>query len=280
MSVVKSDNTPHDLKLDMHWVVIVYKILILGIFLLSLMGFIVSMVGSEALDEGPEFEDVKDLYHNILIGEMFPSGKVYLERFLLDGGYDNVQHFEGLNYPEEIVIYPLKKAKWANVRASFSRLMKETYIGEIEKNSKYFQYPFDKPPQDALLYKAEKKITDAPMTVLSINNYEIEKITYFDNSHIREYSQIDYKVAMKHISYDHERKEKYGSSLSRITRAHTILNARKIALFRIKNVDYDVLLSVYNTHGIEYASAVYVIDFIKNGKIILTKEKYNTDGPY
>ena len=62
--------------------------------------------------------------------------------------------------------------------------------------------------------------------------------------------------------------------------ANTILNARKIALCRIKNVDYDVLLSVYDTHGIEYASIVYVIDFIKNGKIILTKEKYNTDGPY
>ena len=60
----------------------------------------------------------------------------------------------------------------------------------------------------------------------------------------------------------------------------SLLNARKIALFHIKNFDYDVLLSLYNTHGIEYASTVYVIDFIKNGKIIFTKEKYNTDGPY
>jgi hypothetical protein len=58
------------------------------------------------------------------------------------------------------------------------------------------------------------------------------------------------------------------------------LNARKIALFRVKNVDYDVLLSVYETHGGEYASTVYVIDFMKKGKIILTKRKYNTDGPY
>jgi hypothetical protein len=39
-------------------------------------------------------------------------------------------------------------------------------------------------------------------------------------------------------------------------------------------------LSVYETHGIEYASTVYVIDFILNGKVILTKEKWNTDGPY
>ena len=252
----------------------------IAIFSLSLMGLIVSMVGSKALDEGPEDDDIKDLYHNILIGELFPSGNVYLERFLLDGGHDNIQHFEGLNYPEEIAIYPIKKAKWASVRASFSRLIKATYIGETEKTSIYFKHPFSKPRQDALLYKVEKKITDTPITVVSINNYEIEKIIYFDGSQIREYSHTDYKVAMKHIRYDHERKDKYGSSLSKITKANTILNARKIALFRIKNVDYDVLLSVYMTHGIEYVSTVYAIDFIQNGTIILTKEKYNTDGPY
>jgi hypothetical protein len=118
------------------------------------------------------------------------------------------------------------------------------------------------------------------MTVVSINNYKIEKMIYFGGSDIREYSPIEYKAVMKHIKDDHEWKDKYDSTLSKITRDNTILNARKIALFRLKNVDYDVLLSVYNTHGIEYASTVYVIDFIKNRKIILTKEKYNTDGPY
>ena len=244
------------------------------------LSLILSMVTSEALGEGPDDNAITDLYHNILIGELFPSGNVYLERFSLDGGFDNVQYFEGLNYSEEIAIYALKKAKWASVRASFSRLIKETYIGETEKTSIYFTHPFSKPRQDALLYKVEKKITDTPMMVVSINNYEIEKIIYFGGSDVREYSHIEYKAAMKYIRDDHERKDKYGSTLSKITRANTILNARKIALFRIKNVDYDVLLSVYDTHGIEYASTVYVIDFIKNGKIILTKEKYNTDGPY
>jgi len=253
------------------------KRLIIAIFSFSL---IVSMVSSEALGEGPADNTIKDLYHNILIGELFPSGNVYLERFSLDGGYDNQQHFEGLNYSREIAIYPLKKAKWASASGSFGRLIKETYIGETEKTSKYFKHPFSEPRQDALLYKVEKKITDTPMTVVSINNYEIEKMIYFGGSDIREYSDIDYKAAMKHIRCDHERKDKYGSTLTKITKANTILNARKIALLRIKQVDYDVLLSVYNTHGVEYASTVYVIDFIKNGKIILTNEKYNIDGPY
>jgi hypothetical protein len=159
-------------------------------------------------------------------------------------------------------------------------LIKATYIGETEKTSIYFKHPFSKPRQDALLYKVEKKRTDTPITVVSINNYEIEKMIYFDGSDIREYSPIEYKAAMKRIRDDHARKDKYGSALSKITKADTILDARKIALFSIKNVDYDILLSVYMTHGIEYASIVYVIDFIKNGKIFLTKEKYNIDGPY
>jgi hypothetical protein len=116
--------------------------------------------------------------------------------------------------------------------------------------------------------------------VVSINNYKVEKMIYFDGSTIRESSHIEYEAAMKHIRDEHRRKDKYGSTLSKITKTNTILNARKIALFRIKNVDYEVLLSVYNTHGIEYASTVYVIDFMKNGDIVFTKEKYNIDGPY
>ena len=244
------------------------------------LSLIVSMVSSEALGEYPEDNDITDLYYNILIGELFPSGNVYLERLSLNGGAYYSQNFEGFNYSKEIEIYPLKKAKWTSVSASFSRLINETYIGETEKNSKYFKYPFAKPPQDALLYKAEKKIMDTPMTVVSFNNYQIEMTTYFDGSDIREYSDKDYKAAMKRIGDDHERKDKYGSTLSKIAMANTILNARKIALCRIKNVDYDFLLSVYETHGGEYASTVYVTDFILNGKVILTKEKYNTDGPY
>jgi len=253
------------------------KRLTIAIFSLSLF---VSMVSSEALGDGPKGNDIRNVYNNILIGELFPSGNVYLERFSLSGGAENNQHFEGFNYSKETAIYPINKANWDSIGASFSRLIKATFIGETEENSVYFRHSFSKPRQDALLYKVEKKRTNTPMTVISINNYEIEKRIYFGGSDIREYSPIEYKAAMKQIRDDHEHKDKYDSTLSKITRANTILGARKIALFRVKNVDYDVLLSVYKTHGNEYASTVYIIDCIKNGKIILTKEKYNTDGPY
>ena len=243
------------------------------------LGLIVGMVSSEALC-GDSEDNIKDLYYNILIGELFPSGDVYLERFSLDGGFDNFQNFEGFNYAEELEIYPIEKTKWTSLRASLSRLIKETYIGETEKTSIYFKHPFSKPRQDALLYKVEKQRMDTPITVVSINNYEIEKTIYFGSSDIRDYSHEEYEAVTKLIRDDHELKDAYDSTLSKIKKSDTILNARKLALFRIKNADYEVLLSVYDTHGIEYASTVYVIDFIKNGKIILTKEKYNTDGPY
>lgn len=235
----------------------------------------------ELINKGkPDDNAVTEIYHNILIGELFPSGNVYLERFSLDGGADCSQHFERFTYSEEIAIHPIKKAKWASVKASFSRLIKATYIGETEKDSRYFNYPFSEARQDALLYKVEKKTTDVPMTVVSFNKYQIEKVIYFGGSDIREYSHKEYEAAMNHIRDDHERKDKYDSTLSKIQTANTILGARKIALCHIKNVDHDVLLSVYETHGIEYASTVYVIDFILNGTVILTKEKWNTDGPY
>jgi hypothetical protein len=105
-------------------------------------------------------------------------------------------------------------------------------------------------------------------------------VIYFGGSDIREYSDKEYEAAMKYIRDDHQQKDTYDATLRKIQTADTILGARKIALCHIKNVDYDVLLSVYETHGFEYASTVYVVDFILNGNVVLTKEKWNTDGPY
>jgi hypothetical protein len=253
------------------------KRLIIAIFSLTL---ILCTVGSDAQCGGSEVNNIKNLYYNILIGELLPSGNVYLERFSLDGGYDNQQHFEGFNHSNQIDIHPIKQAEWRRVKAKFSRLIKATYIGGIEKNSEYFEYPFSKASQDALLYKLGKQTTDTPLTVVSINNYQIEELIYFDGSDIRKFSNMEYNAVIKHIKRDHERKDNYGTTLSKINEANTLLNARKLALFRIKNVVYEVLLSVYRTHGTEYASTVYVIDFKKNGQVVFTKEKYNTDGPY
>ena len=43
--------------------------------------FIISMVSSEVLSEDPEDKDITDIYYNILIGELLPSGNVYWRGF-------------------------------------------------------------------------------------------------------------------------------------------------------------------------------------------------------
>lgn len=48
----------------------------------------------------------------------------------------------------------------------------------------------------------------------------------------------------------------------------------------IKNLNVEVMISKYITHGLEYVSMVYVLDFVRDGVIVKTHEKYNTDGPY
>jgi hypothetical protein len=48
----------------------------------------------------------------------------------------------------------------------------------------------------------------------------------------------------------------------------------------VKNTQFEILISKYSTHGYEYVAEVYVVDFIKYGKVIKTYEKYNWDGPY
>jgi hypothetical protein len=79
------------------------------------------------------------------------------------------------------------------------------------------------------------------MTVVSTNTYAIEKMIYFGDFDIREYSNTEYESAMKRIKCDHERKDKYDSTLSKITQADTMLNVRLTALFRLKKHDCDVL---------------------------------------
>jgi hypothetical protein len=159
-------------------------------------------------------------------------------------------------------------------------MLKATYIGAAEKGSRYFRYPFSKPRQDALLYTVARRRPDTPLMVVSVNRHKIAKVVYFDDSEKRAYSRAEYEAALAQIGKDHEHKDRYASTLAQISRADAILDARKIALFRLKHVAYDLWLSVYHTHKKEYAATVYVIDIIKNGETVYTKEKHNFDGPY
>ena len=223
--------------------------------------------------------NIADVHNNILIGEILPSGKVYLEWISLNGGYDNLQRFDGLQYQKKLRLYPLEKGDADHFDARFVKVIKDTYIGDVEKESGYYAHPFSRSRQDALVYRSDRKPGKATIC-FAVNNHAVERVTYFGKNEKRKYSKEEFRKAMDHVKRDNEAKEKHGSTLVNITKDDTILNATKKTLIVIKNVDYDILLSTYSTHGMEYASDVYVIDFMKNGKVVVTKEKWNTDGPY
>lgn len=251
------------------------KRLLLPVFLLTL-----AAAASNAGEGSATGKNViADIYNNILIGEVLPAGTVYLERISLNGGYDNVQRFDDLNYQKQLRLYPLERGGVDHFDARFVKLIKDTYIGGIEESSGYYLYPFSQSRQDALVYHSDKKPGKAT-TGIALNNYAVRKISYFDKNDKRKYSKAEYKKAVDQVMRDNEAKEKHGSTLAKITKNHTVLNATKKALIVIKNVDFDILLSTYRTHGMEYASDVYVVDFVKNGTVVMTKEKRNTDGPY
>ncbi|HAK60844.1 MAG TPA: hypothetical protein DCO77_10750 [Nitrospiraceae bacterium] len=249
-------------------------------FLLPVFLLVLAAALSNAEDVSAKgMQDIAAVTNNILIGELFPSGTAYLERISMNGGYDNVQRFDDLNYEKQLRLYPLEKGGADHFDARFVKVIKNTYIGGIEEGSGYFLYPFSQSRQNALVYQADKKPGKAT-TGIALYNYTVSKIIYFNKNDKRKYSKEEYRKAMERVRRDNEAKEQHGSTLAKITKNNTILNATKRALIKIKKIDYDILISTYRTHGMEYASDVYVVDFVKHGTVVMTKEKHNSDGPY
>ncbi len=244
--------------------------------LLILLTIPANSLHSEELQQN---KDDLDVYNDMLIGEILPTGRVYLELFSKSGGFDNFQRFHDFDYQRKFKIYPIEKMDITYFDATFAAIIKEKYIGGIEADSRYFSNPFSKPKQDALLYLTNDKPSKVS-TCISFNKYQVNKVIYFYGNDKRKYSREEYKTAMKFMKDVNKRIKKAGGPLASITKDYTILNATKKMLISIENIECDILLSIYVTHGFEYVTTVYVIDFILNGKVILTKVKYNYDGPY
>lgn len=224
-------------------------------------------------------ETISRIHKSFLIGEMLPSGNVYLEWLALDGGFDNFQKFDGSRYPKKLKVFPLVGANNTQYQAVLKRIVRNKYIGDLEKSSRYFSYPFSEFKQDALLYMTSYKPKSA-MLIISHKDGAIESVSIFSKKVKREFTEKEKKDAMKQVATDNKYKKENGSTLAEITAENTILGANKMALIQLKGTGYNILLSKYRTWGMEYASNVYVSDFIKDGKVVETMEKNNTDGPY
>jgi len=224
-------------------------------------------------------QEINRLYNGFLVGEMQPNGKVYLERLALDGGFDNLQKFAGSTYPGKLKIFSLGKFGKAQYLASRKTVVRKKYIGDLEKSSHYFSFPYSTPEQDALLYVTSDKSAQ-PVLVIAHENDAIESASLFPENEIRECAGQEKEDALKQVAADNKFKKENASTLAEIKPENTILGARKIAQLKVKGTGYTVLLSQYRTWGMEYVSEVYVTDFVVNGQVVKSFSKNNVDGPY
>lgn len=228
-------------------------------------------------------QEIAHLYNGLLVGEIQPNGKVYLERLALDGGFDNMQQFAGSTYPDKLKIFPLvgSGALQPGVQylASRKTIIRKKYIASLATGSHYFSHPYSTPGQDALLYVTSYQPAQ-PVLVIAHENDAIESVLLFTENEKREYTEQEQKDALKQVAADNKFKKENGSTLAAIKPENTILGARKVAQLKLMGAGYTVLLSRYRTWGMEYVSEVYVTDFLVNGKVVKSFLKNNVDGPY
>lgn len=216
---------------------------------------------------------VDTLYKNLYIGETFTSGFAYIEPFStkrmdLEGEPVNIS-----NYPNSAKIFCIDNniSYDSSIDSKFS-----TYVPEVEKDSIYFHQSFSKPTQYGLRYKLNI-LPKNQSKVIALLNYEILSGDLSVKDEKRTYSTEEYNNALSEIKKDKDTRDP-SSTLSNIELDSTIVAAKKIGVFSIKNSDIKILLSIYYTHSYENAAIVYVVDFIKDNKVIKTYQKYNWYG--
>lgn len=219
--------------------------------------------------------EIESIYKKLYIGEMYETGYIYIEPFSVERNIINKKiNFD--YYPKDILFYPFSGGN-DSLLASFDSFF-STYVPGIEENSSYFLQAFSEPDQYGLRYKLSNKQNVSQIGV-SLFDHEITKIVMSDENKKRSYSQNEYDKALSLIEKD-KKIDKSDRTLDYISLDNTIVGAQQICRISIKDTQYELLISKYLTHGFEYVAEVYVADFIQDGKVIKTYEKYNWDGPY
>lgn len=215
------------------------------------------------------------LYKNLYIGETLESGYIYIEPFNADRKTVN-EAVAPANYPDAIKFYSVENGD-SSFSASFDSSF-DYYVPQQEESSIYFTQSFSQPKQYGLKYKLDKA-PDKAAIGLAVFEHEISGVDCSIAGNKRSCSQEEYDNAVKAVAQDKAVPE--GSrTLSNIEMDNTIVGAQLMCSVKIKDSNVDMILSKYFTHDTEYAAQVYVIDFVKDGKVVKTYEKHNWDGPY
>ena len=107
-------------------------------FLLLFVLIVYSSKAEETADTYETNEKILDLYNNILIGEIFRSGIVYLEYFHINRYEALSENLNALKHIRKLKVYPVRDTSYKYFKASFKKIVKGEYIPDLEENSRYF----------------------------------------------------------------------------------------------------------------------------------------------
>lgn len=220
---------------------------------------------------------IENLYKNLYIGEIFNTGFIYIEPFSVDRKAAS-QTTEFSSYPNKVSFVPCYKDNRKKFYdATFDSVFK-IYVPNTEKDSNYFLQPYSETVQCGLRYKTSFLSENTKLGIASFYN-NISNIDYEVEGKKRSFSDLEYQRAKNEVIEDQKIKESE-RTLSFISLEDTIVGAKQILIIHFNDNPYKIRLSKYSTHGFEYVAIVYVLDILKDGKVVKTYEKYNWDGPY
>lgn len=231
--------------------------------------------GIEAFEGDLDIElesNVTSLFKNLFIGEMNKSGFVYIEPFRVNRGAGGTGELKYKNYPSSIQFYSIDDE--CSIFTAIFDSESNIYIPSIEEGSLFYNQGFDESNQSVLCYKTSV-IPDDELVGITVFNYEIENIDFSIRGNERVYIESEYNDSLINVNETNKINGSDEGILREITLDDTIIGAKQVCLISIKDVDIKILLSKYMTVGYESTADVYVIDFIKDGKVIQTIEKYN-----
>ncbi|WP_156825392.1 hypothetical protein [Leptospira yanagawae] len=211
---------------------------------------------------------------NIFIGESFENNLVLVEPFEFDN-HDHANNFKFFNIRRTISAFAFQTLNAQKINGKFiehSRL----HLSKIYDRPKYFNMTISEPIFELLKYKTNENIINNSI-VFGVFDLDFEKADCSIFGKKRPYTKEEYKEALEELKEDHQSTDR---TLDFKSPEETILNARFICKIQYSAVKLEILLSSFNTKGMEYAGTVYIADLYKDKKLIKTIQKYNYDGPY
>jgi len=221
-----------------------------------------------------DVSNIEELHQNIYIGEIFPSGSLYVEKItseqLICG-----KPVEDKNRQSNIEFFVLNTApKTVSAKAKFFTSYCG-YLPKSEESSVYFSQPFSEPRLALLHYQSSAK-PEKTSFLISIFHNQVQDIDQSLKGQKRPYSKEEYKKVQKELNNETGEEDRI---LEKPTLENTIVGAKVICLIQLKNSNLQIRLSKYIRVGMEYVAQVYVTDYLINNKIVKTYEKENWDGP-